>query len=598
MRVFCHEHKRGFFAPRQSPIKCENRGHVLGELDFSGAGKSPFQFEWQYCCNCEHFCVIDFDGEGLQRCPVCTRKTSALYVCDRCYTVSFESNTPLQAKNFTLTVEGAPHPCCPGCLQPASADLREHICEDARATFVTGLNSCPICEERLDIGPAFPSSVAQYLRRTRSANKANVTFDYETGLFVPVEDGEFVLINTNEETRQTIVLPRSPRLNSPREFYELYQDYYRCGAPDQGEITITEPAVVVPTPDGWKFLTPGAFVVINEQPKKPQMTVAPPPPLQEAGREEPRAVREEPRAVREEPRAVREEPRAGREEARLSRGEGTVCPRCETLIEAKYAFCWQCGYPRPEKNSSTESTPQQKLKSVPQRSRLIVSAIEEDEGGEITQQESRPGRSSWLTSENPKREARAGRSVLKLFAIPASGLLMLTLTMFVLTRSRSSETVANEAPQPTAQESAAPVQTPSVEIKNASLRTPTPEEDPALEQLKQLRRNGYAANPAKSLKSITETERKYVDDYRFPYERAKVVVIDHKRNFHKEAFNDLARAAQKAISKGKANEMLQSLNKDRDGDFQELSHGRREWTQLQKALKRKDANALGVNEGL
>ena len=34
MRVFCPEHKRGFFAPRQSPIKCENRGHVLGELDF------------------------------------------------------------------------------------------------------------------------------------------------------------------------------------------------------------------------------------------------------------------------------------------------------------------------------------------------------------------------------------------------------------------------------------------------------------------------------------------------------------------------------------------------------------------------------------
>ena len=36
MRVFCPEHKRGFFAPRQSPIKCENRGHVLGTLDFEG----------------------------------------------------------------------------------------------------------------------------------------------------------------------------------------------------------------------------------------------------------------------------------------------------------------------------------------------------------------------------------------------------------------------------------------------------------------------------------------------------------------------------------------------------------------------------------
>src|SRR5262245_44926309 len=72
MRVFCHEHKRSFFAPRQSPIKCENRGHVLGELDFAGEGASSFELQWQYCCNCEHFCVLDFEGTGLQRCPVCT----------------------------------------------------------------------------------------------------------------------------------------------------------------------------------------------------------------------------------------------------------------------------------------------------------------------------------------------------------------------------------------------------------------------------------------------------------------------------------------------------------------------------------------------
>src|SRR5687768_1765209 len=123
MRVFCPEHKRSFFAPRQSPIKCENRGHVLGELDFAGERKSSFQFQWQYCCNCEHFALIEFDDHGLQRCPVCSRKTSTLYLCDRCYLVSFESNTPLTTKNFSLTPEGAPRPCCPGCLQPASADL-------------------------------------------------------------------------------------------------------------------------------------------------------------------------------------------------------------------------------------------------------------------------------------------------------------------------------------------------------------------------------------------------------------------------------------------------------------------------------------------
>ena len=128
MRVFCPEHKRGFFAPRQSPIKCENRGHLLGEIDFEGQAVSPVDLQWQYCCNCEHFCPVDFDQYGLQRCPVCTRKSSLIYLCDRCYVISFESNTPLQTKNFTLTGEGVPQPSCPGCLRPALSRLaRTHL---------------------------------------------------------------------------------------------------------------------------------------------------------------------------------------------------------------------------------------------------------------------------------------------------------------------------------------------------------------------------------------------------------------------------------------------------------------------------------------
>jgi len=107
MRVFCPEHKRGFFAPRQSPVKCENRGHLLGELDFEGVGNSPVEIRWQYCCNCEHFCPIDFDREGLERCPVCTRPSSQLYLCDKCHLVSFESNTPLELTPVTPDKDGA-----------------------------------------------------------------------------------------------------------------------------------------------------------------------------------------------------------------------------------------------------------------------------------------------------------------------------------------------------------------------------------------------------------------------------------------------------------------------------------------------------------
>src|SRR5215510_13521259 len=165
MRVFCPEHKRGFFAPRQSPIKCENRGHILGELNFAGETRTEAGLQWQYCCNCEHFCPISADGDSLQRCPVCTRRTSQLFICERCRTISFESNTPLQAKNFTLTAEGLPQPSCPACLQANSGEVREHQCDELGAGFTTALNSCPICRERLDVGPTFPSLVAPYLRR-------------------------------------------------------------------------------------------------------------------------------------------------------------------------------------------------------------------------------------------------------------------------------------------------------------------------------------------------------------------------------------------------------------------------------------------------
>src|SRR5215813_14765408 len=124
MRIFCPEHKKGFFAPRQNPIKCENRGHILGEFNFAGSDRSQVALHWQYCCNCEHFSPISPQGESLQRCPVCTRPTSLLFICDRCFITSYESNTPLRTKNFTLTSEGLPQPSCPGCLQANSGEVR------------------------------------------------------------------------------------------------------------------------------------------------------------------------------------------------------------------------------------------------------------------------------------------------------------------------------------------------------------------------------------------------------------------------------------------------------------------------------------------
>jgi hypothetical protein len=615
MRVFCHEHKRGFFAPRQSPIKCENRGHLIGELDFSGehsAGHSPFPLQWQYCCNCEHFCIIDFDNDGLERCPVCTRRSSTLYLCDRCYTISFESNTPLDTKNFTISSDGVPSPCCPGCLHPAAADLREHACDDVHLSIITALNTCPICNERLDIGPSFPASVAQYLKRTKSANKTFVTFDYESGLFVPVEDGEFVLIKNNDETNKTFVLPRSPRLATLRDFYELYQDYYHCAAPEAGEINVSEPAVVVPMGDGWKLLAPGVFHVVPDNSKN---KVTPP---VVAPRPEP-SIRPAPLPTAE--TQSRNEiveargPSFAKKPAALA--AATRCTYCDTLIEAKYAFCWKCGSARSDNVKSSATHDEQESEDVaglrPPRSRLIVQAMEEDEAESPTVQHpprvsllQRRGRQKddeWLTDTAREPSLSQSRSVLKLFVIGFVGLLLISLAVLAVWETKSSvsaqvaETLTNQPTVPAnSQPQTAEKPAASAEMRPVALKTSSPEvPEVALEQLRQMR---TSSDHSKILKSLSDTEMKYADDYRFPYERARVVVIDHKKNFHEEAFAALARAAQKAINKGKSNEMLQSLDKDSSGDFQKLAHGHREWTQLQKALKSRNAAVLSVNEGL
>jgi hypothetical protein len=574
MRVFCPEHKRGFFAPRQSPIKCENRGHLLGEIDFEGQSKTPVEIQWQYCCNCEHFCPVDFDQFGLQRCPVCTRRSSLLYMCDRCHVISFESNTPLQIKNFTLTAEGAPQPSCPGCLRPASTDLHEHSCDEINSTFITGLSACPICEERLDIPPAFPSLVAQYLKRTRSATKVNVTFDYETAAFVPVEDGEFVVVT---HTDDVILLPRATKFSTKRDFYEYYQDYYHCQNPDAGDVQIVKPALVAPTGKGWTLETTGLLEVIKEQPKpKPVPVTAP--------------VVQPPVIKREEVAAA---PPAPVPAPQKEQSSARACPDCGSMIEAKYAFCWKCGHSMDNERKPSAS-------SGRKPTTLLSAAMDLDD--ELTvQHETRPLRStmfSWTSPGTPQRPASTTRgSVLKLMSIGGVGLLLLSLAVFGLLRSNTqtaSATVAEPAAQPAAQVATTQPATFTTEVSRSAPAETTTQQAPVTpdEELKKLRersKSASASERSKVFQAIAKIEKQYPRDYRFPYERAKLVAKGAKK---KEAFKALNVAAEKAINTGKANEMLTGLETDKTGDFSELSQGRYEWSRLVAALKRKDTSLL------
>jgi hypothetical protein len=569
MRVFCPEHKRGFFAPRQSPIKCENRGHLLGEIDFEGQAITPVEFQWQYCCNCEHFCPVDFDQYGLQRCPVCTRRSSLLYLCDKCYVISFESNTPLQTKNFTLTADGAPQPSCPGCLRAAPADLHEHTCDEVNASFITGLGTCPICNERIDIAPAFPSTVANYVKRTKAAHKINVTFDYEIGAFVPVEDGEFVVITSLD---QPIVLPRTTKFAAKRDFYEYYQDYYHCANPDAGDVQIIQPAMVARSGNGWTLAATGLLDVIKQQPK-PRPVAAP--------------VVQPPVAKPEPAPAASPVPAPKKEQP------GTrACTECGAMIESKYAFCWKCGNAMDSEQNSSISNGR--------KPPMMMSSQALDLDDELTvQTESRPLSStmfSWTNGGTSERHGSTRGSVLKLIAIAAVAFTLVSLGLFGLLRS-STQTASATVESPVAQAATQPQPQASSPIttevsRAAPAQTTTQQAASPDDELKKLREKRVSAKPSERpriYQALAKVEKQYPRDYRFPYERAKLAVTGSHRA---EAFKALNAAAEKAITTGKANEMLSGLETDKADDFSKLAQARPEWSRLVAALKKKDTSLL------
>ena len=520
--------------------------------------------------------------------------------------MSFESNTPLQTKNFTLTADGVPQPSCPGCLRSAAADLHEHFCDLINAAFVTALDTCPVCQERLDLAPAFPSTVALYLKRTRAANKVNVTFDYETESFMPVDDGEFVVVTNNESA---IVLPRAPRFASRRDFYEYYQDYYHCPKPDAGEVQIVQPAIVTQTANGWKLETMGALEVVLDQPKPkavPVPIVAPPvvtkpaPPAVPKPTPKPAPVISEEEVVvprRPEPIPV---PITAKDES-----TETPCAECGALVESRYAFCWKCGNALTPENKSSHGG------SNPSRGTLLSMGLDDDEL--TVQHEMRPASSSmfpYTTAKQSEHPSSSRGSVLKLIAIGGVAFLLLSLGLFGLTRSATDsqvaattasapapqQTVAEPTPEPARTE--APVTVPAKlvdETKPEASPSVSPE-DELLARLRERRITATNSERPQIVAAFAKIERKYPRDYRFPYERAKLVVKGSQTTARNEAFKALSIAAERAIAAGKANEMLSGLETDKAGDFHRLAQGRQEWTRLVAALKRKDTSLLANNK--
>ena len=140
-------------------------------------------------------------------------------------------------------------------------------------------------------------------------------------------------------------------------------------------------------------------------------------------------------------------------------------------------------------------------------------------------------------------------------------------------------------------------QNPSTAPSDQRMSTMTPQKATSTstgdEEIKRLRERRIGARPSESVEiisAIEQGEKKYPTDYRFPYELSKLSIKGITS--HHEAFEPLARAAQKAIDNGQADEMLNGLMTDKDGDFHKLSHGHREWKALEEALRNRDKRLL------
>jgi hypothetical protein len=392
------------------------------------------------------------------------------------------------------------------------------------------------------------------------------------------------VVVTNQD--QSFVLPRASKFATKRDFYEFYQDYYHCPNPDAGDVQILQPAFVKPADNGWSLVATGTLDVIKEQqPKKKPVVAAvvqPPPTQQAAPRPAPAPKREEPEpppppviaAAKKETPAVR------------------TCTECGSQIEEKYFFCWKCGH-----SMSNERKPRQ----------ILSSAIDLDD--ELTlQHEPRPHNSTvlpWSTSRAQEHPSWSRGSVLKLLAIGGVAFTLLSLGAFGLFRS-GTETASATAPPPSqaAQQVSQPASQPqptapiTTEVsRNAPAETTTqqvtPNPEDELKKLRERRMSAPASERPKVFQAFARVEKQYPRDYRFPYERAKFAAKGSKSGSQSEAFKALTTAAQKAISTGKASEMLNGLESDKSGDFSRISQGRFEWSRLVAALKRKDTSLLG-----
>jgi len=257
MKVFCPTHKRRFTTDAVTPIVCEREGgHVLGSAPNDPATKNL----WAYCCNCANFIPLNPSGVADGSCPVCDREITGRFLCEHCRTLSFESSESAKNKEFRLTEDGVPKPYCAGCLKSTKSKLRDHECESFAASYKTPRDTCPFCAETLAAPPSFPSSVSKLIEDIQESISP-LEFDAESNQLHESRSGNYVFVSPTRNSSFSMVIPKAPRFNTRRDYYDTYQELFNCDNPIPGEVIILAPAMVEKSENGWTLREPGNIEV-------------------------------------------------------------------------------------------------------------------------------------------------------------------------------------------------------------------------------------------------------------------------------------------------------------------------------------------------
>ena len=272
------------------------------------------------------------------------------------------------------------------------------------------------------------------------------------------------------------------------------------------------------------------------------------------------------------------------------------CSQCNAEFPEHFQFCGSCG--RALTNSLTsdrDSTIPEASLTPSTRPQIVTSAPREKATRPASEATSAPKLTILSTYSEPEAPSK--------FRWPHGLMVGFLLVLFVsllgiggwyLWRRPVTQTSQSNTSTPDGM-----IENPSTAPSDQPTPTITPQQAPiasADEEIQQLRERRIGAEPSERVEIISaleQAENKYPNDYRFPYELSKLSIKGSIS--HHEAFEPLARAAQKAIDNGQADEMLNSFMADKDGAFHKLSHGHHEWEAIEQALRNKDKGVLKVS---